>query len=100
MTSQEGDVHAAQLVHQSLGVYSSTATYAAWLDIPSTYVAGDADQSSITPTMVQMMIKGAQQMNQGAFDIVEHCRGGGHCLMISHPEWTAYALRRAAGEMF
>jgi hypothetical protein len=47
-----------------------------------------------------MMIKGAREIEPSAFDVVEHCKGGGHCLMISYPEWTADALRRAAGEIF
>lgn len=100
MSSAEGDVLAAQLAPQSLGVYFSTATYAAWMDIPSSFLAGKADQSAITPTMVEKMIEGAQQIEPSAFDTVEHCEEGGHCVMISHPVWTANALRRAAGEKF
>jgi hypothetical protein len=96
--SAKGDALAARLLPQSLGVYSSTATYAAWKDIPSTFLAGDLDQSALGPAMVEMMIKGAQQMVPTAFDVVEHCKEGGHCLMVSFPEWTAEALRRAAGE--
>ena len=61
---------------------------------------GEADQSSFTPKVVEMMIKGAQMMNPTAFDVVESLKEGGHCFMISHPEWTAEALRRAAGEKF
>jgi hypothetical protein len=90
----------AQLAPHSLGVYFSTATYAAWTDIPSTYLTGDTDQSHFSPVMVDMMIKGAQQIQPTAFDVVEHCKEGGHCLMVSYPEWTAEALRRAAGEEF
>ncbi|KAF7930959.1 hypothetical protein BELL_0049g00050 [Botrytis elliptica] len=89
-----------ELLPQSLGVYFSTATYAAWLDVPSTFLYGEADQSSFTPEVVEMMIKGAQMMNPTAFDVVESLKEGGHCFMISHPEWTAEALRRAAGEKF
>jgi len=97
LTSAEGDKQVAQLLSQSLGVYSSTATYAAWIDIPSTFLQGDKDQSSFSATMNDMMIKSAQQLNPNAFDVVEHCPEGGHCLMISHPEWTAAALIRAVG---
>ncbi|KAI9642995.1 hypothetical protein NHQ30_008729 [Ciborinia camelliae] len=89
-----------EIVPQSFGVYFSVATYAAWLDVPSTFLYGEMDQSSFTPEVVDMMIKGAQMMNPSAFDVVERLKDGGHCLMISHPEWTAEALRRAAGEKF
>ena len=97
LTPAQGDEQVNQLMPQSLGVYSSTATYAAWLDIPSTFLLGDKDQSSFSAAVDDMMIKGAQQLNPSAFDVVEHCLDGGHCLMISHPEWTAEALVRAAG---
>ena len=100
LSSAQGDELAAQLLPQSLGVYFSTATYAAWTDIPSTFLAGGTDQSSFSPIMVDMMVKGAQQIEPTAFDKVEICKEGGHCLMISYPEWTAEALRRAAGEVF
>ncbi|EHK95979.1 alpha/beta-Hydrolase [Glarea lozoyensis ATCC 20868] len=100
LSSEKGDELASKLVPQSLGVYSSTATYAAWTDIPSTFVVGGTDQSSFTPQVVDMMIKGAQMMTPTAFDVVEHHKDGGHCLMISYPEWTADVLRRAAGEKF
>lgn len=79
-------------------MYSSTATYAAWKDIPSTFLAGELDQSSLGPAMVEMMITAAKQAVPTAFDMVEKCKDGGHCLMVSFPNWTAEALRRAAGE--
>lgn len=47
-----------------------------------------------------MMIAGARMFEPTAFDVVEHCEEGGHCLMVSFPEWTAQAIRRAAGEEF
>lgn len=98
--SEKADKFISELIPQSAGVYFSTATYAAWLDVPSTYLHGEADRSSITPELTEMMIKGAQMMNPNAFDVVERLKEGGHCLMISYPEWTAEALRRAAGEKF
>jgi hypothetical protein len=91
--SQQADELAAQLVPKSLGVYSSIATHAAWKDIPSTYLTGDLDESAFSQPMVEMMIQGAQQVVPSAFDVVEHCKEGGHCMMISSPEWTADALR-------
>jgi len=46
-----------------------------------------------------MIINGAMQLEPSAFDVVERCDGG-HCLMISRPQWLADVLRRAAGEVF
>lgn len=97
--SAKADEWASKLTHQSLGVYSSTQTYAAWRHIPSTYVIGERDQTTFTPQVVQMMIKAAKQLEPGAFDVVEKCDGD-HCLMISRPHWLADVLRRAAGEVF
>ena len=45
-----------------------------------------------------MMIDLCQQSVPSAFDVVEHCKDAGHCVMANYPEWTADALRRAAGE--
>ena len=45
-----------------------------------------------------MIINGAKQLEPTAFDVVEKCDGG-HCLMISRPQWLAEVLRRAAGEV-
>jgi pimeloyl-ACP methyl ester carboxylesterase len=90
----------AKLKHQSLGVYFCTPTYTAWKDVPSTFLQGDIDQSSVSGEMVKEMLAGARAIKPSAFDVVEHCEDGGHCLTISRPEWTADALRRAAGEKF
>lgn len=98
LSSAKGDEWASKLTHQSLGVYSSTQTYAAWRYIPSTYVIGGQDKTTFTPQVVEMIINGAKIMEPSAFDVIEKCDGG-HCLMISRPEWLAQVLRRAAGEV-
>lgn len=98
LSSAKGDEWASKLTHQSIGVYSSTQTYAAWRYIPSTYVIGEQDRTSFTPQVVEMMINYAKIMEPSAFDVVEKCDGG-HCLMISRPQWLARVLRRAAGEV-
>lgn len=87
---------ASKLCHQSAGVYTSTTTYAAWRYIPSTFVIGTEDRTAITPKIVSFMIEIARKIEPTAFDVVERCDGG-HCLMISRPEWLADVLRRAAG---
>jgi hypothetical protein len=45
------------------------------------------------------VIKGAREIEPSAFDVIENCKEGRHCLMISYPEWTADTLRRAAAEI-
>nr|POF15620.1 hypothetical protein CFP56_48814 [Quercus suber] len=99
MSSAEGDRWAAEIRPQSVGVYTSTTTYAAWRYIPSTFVIAKQDKTTFTPEIVDSMITSARQQVPAAFDVVETCDDGGHCLMISHPDWLANALRRAAGEM-
>lgn len=84
--------------HQSLGVYSSKLSYAAWKDIPSTYVQGMKDRSVFGEEAVEAMLGAARKEVSSAFDVVEKCEEGGHCLMIGFSEWTAGVLRRAAGE--
>jgi pimeloyl-ACP methyl ester carboxylesterase len=97
MSSEDGDLWASKLYHQSLGVFTSTTSHAAWRYIPSTYVIGTEDQSTFTPELVSFIIDTAKKIEPTAFDVVERCDGG-HCLMINRPEWLADVLRRAAGE--
>lgn len=97
LSVDEGDKWASQLQHQSLGVYSSTSTYASWRYIPSTFVIGSQDKTAFTMEVVDMMIRTAKEIQPSAFDVVERCDGG-HCLMISRPVWLAGVLRRAARE--
>jgi hypothetical protein len=49
-----------RLKHQSLGVYFSIPTYAAWKDIPSSFLKGDLDESSVDEEVVQMIIRAAR----------------------------------------
>jgi pimeloyl-ACP methyl ester carboxylesterase len=98
LSPEEGAKWAAKLRPQSIGVYSSTTTYAAWRHVPSTYVMAPEDKSPFSPELCKFMIEGARQQVPTAFDVVETCEGGGHCLMISQPQWLAGVLRRAAGE--
>ncbi|KAE9378819.1 alpha/beta-hydrolase [Stipitochalara longipes BDJ] len=99
MPTAQADTLSTQLLHQSLGVFFSTSTYAAFEDIPSTFLSSGAD---LTPfgQLNGVMLEYCRQSVPGAFDVVEHCEEAGHAVMASQPEWTADALRRAAGEKF
>lgn len=99
ISSEAGDEWASKLSHQSIGVYNSTTTHAAWRHIPSTYVVGTEDKTIPTLEFIDFIINTAKSIELTAFDVVEKCDGG-HCLMISRPEWLADVLRRAAGESF
>ncbi|KAI9686730.1 MAG: hypothetical protein M1822_002789 [Bathelium mastoideum] len=97
LTTEQGDTWVAKMKPQSVGVYASQTTYNALRYIPSTYVIGTNDQTTFTPEVVDMIIKTARTIEPSAFDVVETCDGG-HCLMISRPDWLAEVLKRAAGE--
>ncbi|EAT80994.1 hypothetical protein HBI56_102790 [Parastagonospora nodorum] len=94
---EEAETWALKLIHQSIGVYTSTTSWAAWRHIPSTYVIGTEDKTSFTPELVEYMINTAKRIEPSAFDVIEKCDAG-HCLMISRPEWLADVLRRAGEE--
>lgn len=98
ISSEEGDKWAAALAPQSLGVYTSIQTYAAWRYIPSTYVIAKEDKTTFTPEFVAFIINTARKIEPSAFDVVEEIDGG-HCLMISQPERLAEVLRRAAEQV-
>jgi hypothetical protein len=94
---EQAEMWGAKLLPQSVGVFSSTTTYAAWRDIPSTYVVAEQDRTFFTPEVVSCLITQARALQPNAADVIETCSGG-HCLMIGHSEWLSEVLRRAAGE--
>lgn len=98
MSPEDGDEWASRLVSESAGVYTSTVTYAPWRHIPSTYVVSTADETGFVLPMLDFIIDSARAQTPSAFDVVETCQGGGHCLMISRPDWLTAVLRRAAGD--
>jgi hypothetical protein len=62
------------------------------LKVAWSYLIAEQDQSTTTPTVLNMLIMGVQQIEPTAFDIVESFNGG-HCKMISQPSMTANAIR-------
>lgn len=89
----------AALQFHNASVFFTPTTYAAWTDIPSTFLGGAEDRTYFAPALAEQMLQGARQVEPSAFDVVESCEGAGHSVMVSSPEWTAKALRRAAGEV-
>ena len=81
---------------QSLGVFWSKTTYAAWRHIPTTYLICTNDR--VVPlAAAEGMIAAARQIQLTAFDVVEKVESG-HFPMLSKMEETVAVLRRAAGE--
>ncbi|KAG0648374.1 hypothetical protein D0Z07_5133 [Hyphodiscus hymeniophilus] len=97
LSRPEAEYWASQLLPQSIGVFWSRTTYAAWRYIPSTYVLCGRDQS-ITLPYAEMILRAAQDSQPHRIDSVERCAAAGHCVMLSQVQWTVDMLRRAAGE--
>ncbi|RDW89593.1 hypothetical protein BP6252_01625 [Coleophoma cylindrospora] len=88
----------SQLRPQSLGVYWSPISFAAWRYIPSTYVLCGQDRV-VTPEYAELIVQAARTSGgECALDRVERCESAGHCVMIGHVDWCVGMLRRAAGE--
>jgi pimeloyl-ACP methyl ester carboxylesterase len=87
---------ASELQPQSIGVFWSTITYAPWRKIPTTYVLLENDQS-FTMGYAEYLLGIAKSTDDHKIDILEKYDSG-HFVMISHPDWLAEVLRRAAGE--
>ncbi|KAJ4245066.1 hypothetical protein NW762_014277 [Fusarium torreyae] len=98
LPADEADKWARKIQHQSIGVYTSTTTYAAWRHIPSTFVICKRDKTAFTQEMVEFMIQTAKKEEPSAFDIVEVREDAAHCVVISQPAWVADVVRRAAGQ--
>jgi hypothetical protein len=97
MLKPEAEYWASQLLPQSIGVFWSKTTYAAWRYIRSTYVLCGRDQSMSLP-YGEMILTAAQSSPPHMIDTVEKCDVAGHCVMLSQVQWTVDMLRRAAGE--
>ncbi|KAL9126017.1 MAG: hypothetical protein Q9175_007988, partial [Cornicularia normoerica] len=92
----EGEHWASLLEPQSVGALWSDQTYAAFKDIPSTYVVCELDR--IMPVEQQeVMIKNAKEVEPSAFDVVERLQSG-HEPTLSKVGELVGVLERAARE--
>ena len=87
---------AKELRPQSLGVYWSMTSYAAWKHVPTTYVICENDAPS-TVVAAGHLLSSAQATEGNKIDSVVD-RKVGHSPFLSQPEWTVSMLREAAGE--
>lgn len=81
---------------QSLGVFWSTTSFAAWQHVPTTYVICENDSPS-TVQAAGYLLSSAQATEGSKVDTVVKQQVG-HSPFLSQPEWTADMLRKAAGE--
>ena len=82
----------AQLKPLSYKVFSSEVTYAAWRDVPSTYLLCEQDQA--------ILIEWQKGMVEGAkVNVTTETLDCSHSPFLSMPKKVAEAVRRAAGEM-
>ena len=87
---------AKDLRPQSLGVFWSTTSYAAWKHVPTTYVICEDDTPS-TVVAANYLLSSAQAVEGNKVDTVVRHKVG-HSPFLSQPEWTVKMLREAAGE--
>ena len=90
------DKRASELTHQSLGLYSSKPTDAAWLNIRSTYLGGDRNETVSVPGIVDRSDEALQRVETITVDRIEFRCEAGYCLMISQPQWLFEMLRELA----
>ncbi|KAK6225523.1 hypothetical protein QIS74_01570 [Colletotrichum tabaci] len=81
------------LRHHSYRTFSSKLTYAAWRDVPVTYIKCELDRA-IPPQVQQRMIDVAGR------DVVVESVETGHSPFLNKPDLVTTALRRSAGEAF
>jgi hypothetical protein len=82
MAPQQANFWTSQLLPQSLGVFWSRTTFAAWRQIPTTYVLCGQDQN-VTVEYAEMMIQAAKDSGPHMIDCVERCEGAGHEVFLS-----------------
>ena len=91
LPDEEADRWASKLVPQSIGVFWSKSTTAAWRYIPSTYILCDDDRSFTKP-FAETLIAGAKKSGDHMLDTIEECKDAGHFVMLSNVDWTVVAL--------
>ncbi|WYZ37011.1 hypothetical protein EsH8_II_000517 [Colletotrichum jinshuiense] len=79
--------------HHSYQTFYSKLTYAAWKDIPVTYIKCEQDQA--IPSAAQQ-----QMIDISKVDVVVECMDTGHSPFLNKPDLVTAALRRSAGESF
>lgn len=86
---------ASMLKTESMGCFLSPCTYAAYMDIPSTYLVCEDDQCVPAAKQRQMV----QNCNEkaGAKIKLESVKTS-HSPWLSQPEWVEKLIRRIAGE--
>lgn len=82
MAPQQANFWTSQLLPQSLGVFWSRTTYAAWRHIPTTYCLCGQDQN-VTVEYAEMMIQAAKDSGPHKIDYVERCEEAGHEVFLS-----------------
>jgi hypothetical protein len=82
MSAHEAEYWASRILPQSIGVYWSQTTYAAWRYIPSTYVLCGRD-NCISLAYGEMILKDAQDSTPNMIDSVERCDEAGHTVFLS-----------------
>lgn len=80
----------ADLRPQSLGAFWGTTTYAAWRDIPTTYILCTKDRPT-TVAAARYLIQTAKESGPHKIEKVIEVEAG-HSPFISMPEWTAQTL--------
>lgn len=91
MSENEAEAAISTLKPQSYGAFKSPCTYAAWKEVPSTYLYCFKDNAipyAFQKTMVEQWAKG--------YEFRTETLDSSHSPFLSMPEETAAAIRRAA----
>ena len=96
LPEKEHEHWSSLLEPHSLGALFSKQTYAAWRDIPSTYVICELDR--VVPVEIQQqMIRTAKDDQPKAFDVVEKLKCGHEPLLSNIDELVSIVQQAAKG---
>lgn len=88
----------ADLQPQSFGAFWSTTSYAAWRDIPTTYILCTGDKPT-TVIAAQYLVDSAKASGKNKIDNLIKVDAG-HSPFVSKPDWTAQTLIEEAARKF
>ena len=77
----------SRLQTQSLGIFWSKTSFAAWRCIPSTYVICGKD-GCVDENYAKLILGAAKEDGRHMIDTIERCAEASHCPMLGKIQWT------------
>jgi len=86
MSTEDAEYWTSKLQTQSLGIFWSVTSFAAWRYIPSTYVICGKDEC-VDENYAKLILEAAKEDDNHMIDKIERCAEASHCPMLGQIAW-------------